>query len=468
MRLKQVFALLSVLFFGMFLLACGSEVLIESIQVDESAIEELNIVDVFVLEDLVLEVEFVDGTVLRVPITEDMISPTDLAKLQTPGEHTITVNYQGMTTPFTLILVENELAVHLRTIYEMALLAQATTLTYEDWLASIKGDDGKAGKEILLRAQAGFIQWQYEGETAWRNLIALSELTGPKGVDGKTVLFQVSNGFIQWQYQGESTWKNLIDMDVLKGTSGSSAYDRYKAQNPSYDGDLNTWLNDLVNGRLADQVLHEVIFYIDSSNQIIESILHGHSFETLPTPIKEGYVFAGWFTGDEVNDGQVTVLTIITRSITLYPRWHAIDDTDPTPTDPDPTPDVKENHFIIREKERGDQVLTVEIILTGDVFLNSYRIEITYNDAHLSVQSYVNGLNNVVNIDQSGRILFNYSNVMSSITEETVIITINFMILEQVSTSILIEVIEALVVTDTYEVLSVIYNESDLIITYGS
>ncbi len=43
---------------------------------------------------------------------------------------------------------------------------------------------GGAGREIELRAGATHIQWRYEGESEWRDLVALSAVTGPQGPQG--------------------------------------------------------------------------------------------------------------------------------------------------------------------------------------------------------------------------------------------------------------------------------------------
>ena len=79
-----------------------------------------------------------------------------------------------------------------------------------------------------------------EGDDAWRNLAALSDLVGPAGqdgadgqdgqdgadgqdgqdgADGREVELQVSNGYIQWRYEG-GTWSNLVDLSTLTGAAG--------------------------------------------------------------------------------------------------------------------------------------------------------------------------------------------------------------------------------------------------------
>lgn len=48
-----------------------------------------------------------------------------------------------------------------------------------------KGEPGEDGREVLLRTSATHIQWKYEGEDKWKNLIALDQL---KGREGKTFI----------------------------------------------------------------------------------------------------------------------------------------------------------------------------------------------------------------------------------------------------------------------------------------
>ena len=42
----------------------------------------------------------------------------------------------------------------------------------------------------------------------------------------------------------------------------------------------------------------------------------------IPCPVLPGYVFRGWYTDpSNVNAGQFTDLTVVTKSLTLYARW---------------------------------------------------------------------------------------------------------------------------------------------------
>ena len=46
-------------------------------------------------EKAVVLLKYRDGSVKNLKVTEDMLSDEDLAKLQNPGKHTITINYKN-------------------------------------------------------------------------------------------------------------------------------------------------------------------------------------------------------------------------------------------------------------------------------------------------------------------------------------------------------------------------------------
>lgn len=133
---------------------------------------------------------------------------------------------------------------------------------------SDKGKPGKDALEVILRTDAGFIQWGYKGFSKWHNLIAIKDLegapgskglkgdtgasgingnqgskgdrgeTGPRGLigekgmsgldgldgangkDGREIELRVYGGYIQWRYVGDALWKNLILLSELKGDPG--------------------------------------------------------------------------------------------------------------------------------------------------------------------------------------------------------------------------------------------------------
>lgn len=87
------------------------------------------------------------------------------------------------------------------------------------------GIDGSDGRAVLFQTSETHIQWRYEGETVWNNLISLNLLTGSSGedgVDGREILLQTTDTHIQWQYVGSNFWTDLIALDLIQGEAGTS------------------------------------------------------------------------------------------------------------------------------------------------------------------------------------------------------------------------------------------------------
>lgn len=93
------------------------------------------------------------------------------------------------------------------------------------------GADGADGREVKLRANETHIQWQYDGDDSWQNIVALSDITGPSGsngsdgADGREVEFQANNTHIQWRYVGSGSWSNLVALSEITGPAGSDGAD---------------------------------------------------------------------------------------------------------------------------------------------------------------------------------------------------------------------------------------------------
>lgn len=163
-------------------------------------------------------------------------------------------------------------------------------------LNQLAGESGANGKEVTFQVVGNYIQWQYIGDTSWNNLIDLSVLTGKNGSNGREVTFRVAEGYIQWQYVGDIEWTNLVDLDTLKGDGGQN------------QGKIFT-VTYITNGGVMPKDYEEVT-----------SVLYGETID-LPIPTKEGYTFAGWYTGFTAVDGKFTNVTPVTRNIVLQASW---------------------------------------------------------------------------------------------------------------------------------------------------
>ena len=83
---------------------------------------------------------------------------------------------------------------------------------------------GANGREIEFRNNGNSIQWRYSGEgnDAYRDLVLLNALTGNDGADGKQIELRVYNGFVQWKYNNDSAWNDLVALSELKGEKGDN------------------------------------------------------------------------------------------------------------------------------------------------------------------------------------------------------------------------------------------------------
>ena len=89
------------------------------------------------------------------------------------------------------------------------------------------GCDKTNSKDIELRVAGEYVQWSYENENTWKDIITVDEIKsllgntykgdkGEQGVAGKQVEFRVEDGYIQWHYVNDTNWINLISTQELK------------------------------------------------------------------------------------------------------------------------------------------------------------------------------------------------------------------------------------------------------------
>jgi hypothetical protein len=91
-----------------------------------------------------------------------------------------------------------------------------------------QGDPGADGREVQLQKGTTHIQWRYEGDPTWTDLVALADLKGADGADGTNgadaaeIELQITATHIQWRREGGS-WTNLVALADLKGPQGPTA-----------------------------------------------------------------------------------------------------------------------------------------------------------------------------------------------------------------------------------------------------
>jgi len=127
----------------------------------------------------------------------------------------------------------------LYSIYQLAIEAEAFEGTYEEWVESIRGEDGR---EVLFQVSETHIEWKYEGESEWQSLILLSDLSGPAGEQG---------------------------LEGKKGIDGLSAYETYVHHHPGYTKGELEWLQELIEGTLSYEPAEIFPFTFDLADETL-------------------------------------------------------------------------------------------------------------------------------------------------------------------------------------------------------
>ena len=153
-------------------------------------------------------------------------------------------------------------------------------------------------------------------------------IDGEKGADGHTPIITVgSNG--NWEVDGEDTGfpatgpqgpigpkgdkgdkgdtgekGDKVDKGD-KGDTGKSAYEIYCDNHPNYDKSEKEWLDDLVNGRLADSI---TITVNTNGGSLVDDIhtIKG-SYITVEEPVREGFIFDSWY----LNGSKIDINTYV-------------------------------------------------------------------------------------------------------------------------------------------------------------
>ena len=90
----------------------------------------------------------------------------------------------------------------------------------------IRGLDGQDGAQVELQKNGDKIQWRYESDTAWHDLVNVSDL---RGADGKSVELGVQTMTVEgmpikdalvYKKDGENNWQFLYNLDNIAGADG--------------------------------------------------------------------------------------------------------------------------------------------------------------------------------------------------------------------------------------------------------
>lgn len=163
-----------------------------------------------------------------------------------------------------------------------------------------------------------------QGEKGYSVLTGNGSPNDNIGVDGDSYIDLES-----WDYylKNNNTWvlkgnvRGSDGVNGIDGTNGKSVYELYLEMHPDYQGSLEEWMDDLVNGRLATKKTKYYQVSFDSNGGTPVEPITVEEYKVVPKPgdpSKDGYTFAGWYiNGEQWNFAGC----IVTSDITLVAKW---------------------------------------------------------------------------------------------------------------------------------------------------
>ena len=184
-----------------------------------------------------------------------------------------------------------------------------------------------------------------------------------------------------------------------------------------------------------------VIITLDSmGGEELESVVinQGDSL-ILPIPTNEGYIFAGWYEDTDFTM-PFSIVDAPQESIILYAKWI----------------ESSLNIWRIKINDQSTHKISISILIIGEVNFIGFDARLYYDDTSLTINEIDNTLSATINTENSGEIVFNYVNALSPINKDTVVLTIDFDIVNEfLSDSLFIEVIDMISIKENYEIYSV-------------
>ncbi len=273
--------------------------------------------------------------------------------------------YEGENTWNKIVDFDDLQGIQGLSAYEVAVEAGYTGTTVE-WLESLKGATGEKGDTIELQVSEGYFQWKYTESDEWQNLLCIDDI---KGENGKSA-YQLYKD--KYSYTGtEYEWLvELVDGTLVSGTKHKVTFitndEEYTTQNvlegkyavkPTnpiregykflgwFDDNDDKWVfngyeihQDIILTAKWEYIISAI--HLNTNGAYLENkILYANEGDlvNLPTPVKEGYTFEGWYLGEEkivsgswAYDHDVTLearWTANTYTITLNPTTGTLEDT---------------------------------------------------------------------------------------------------------------------------------------------
>ena len=102
-------------------------------------------------------------------------------------------------------------------------LAEGNTGTVDDFLLTLIGPPGDDGRPVELQKSATHIQWRYQGDIGWTNLVPLIDLKGDSGNDG----VNGTNGTNGTDGLNGADGRGIVSVVRTAGTGAAGTVDTY-------------------------------------------------------------------------------------------------------------------------------------------------------------------------------------------------------------------------------------------------
>ena len=181
--------------------------------------------------------------------------------------------------------------------------------TGSDGTNGTNGTNGVDGVSPKLQINTTTNMWEvsYDDGKTWTSLnVKATGSDGTNGVDGVSPKLQINTTTNMWEisYDNGKTWTSLnvkaTGSNGTNGVNGLSAYELFKKYNPTYNKTENEWLEDLVAGQL-----HVINITIDGDGGNVDDtniITKSNSYISVDIPTKNGYDFVGWSLNGSIID----------------------------------------------------------------------------------------------------------------------------------------------------------------------
>ncbi len=142
------------------------------------------------------------------------LSQIDQGKLTRPGHHILTVSLEEETILFLLTLTDEPLLMQLSNIYTLGVESFTVHMSFEDWIDSIAGADGRSIVDSYLNERGELILAFSDNQT--KNLGRIL------GEDAPMIELFVENNQLRYSFEGQQASEAIFDLNLLKGDQGVS------------------------------------------------------------------------------------------------------------------------------------------------------------------------------------------------------------------------------------------------------